>query len=259
MDSSHSLFPMTVLLLVVSLPVCSAGATGIYRDAPSYFFQFDTTSVVFTVKHSDIQRDEGCVTIFGGMFDLRVRSGTHLRLGLMYPAMQREWDIAHDTGYGRASAAVRILGDSLESTGLYARADAYIPVGSRTMYPFSYESFDVGGGIEYYERTSLFGYRASASYTMVGERNKEGSYENRNFLMTALSIDVDLWESTCFRFSVFIMSFRGGDSREVYLATFRQALSVDLDIVVDAALDAGGDTERIFNSLFSLGLSYRFQ
>lgn len=251
-----------LLVIVIMIPAflaCPLHSTGLYMDFPTYFAAIDTFGIQLKIRQTDLQRDEGRTSVFAGGLSLRPKPGIRIGLSLLYPAMQREGHITHAVGDGVFRSTVRIHGDTLDTSGLFFRADARIPIGPKTSDPFSYGSLDVGSGLEYRRRTSLFMFRCAATYTLVGERQKVGDFIHRNFLLLALSIGFDLKESTSFSFSGFGMNFRGGDSREVYILSFRQRFSGELDMLFSGGLDAGDDEERVFDSFVSFSLVYRFR
>ncbi len=237
---------------------CSLHATGLYISPPSYFSVIDTSRIFVTIRQTGIQRDAGRASVLAGELALKYKRRVGIRLGLLYPALQGEGDILHNVGDGAVHATVRIFGDTLESSGLFVRGDVRIPVGSKSLRPLSFGSLDGGAGLEFRHRTPLLGFRCAATYTLVGDRCKVGSFIHRNFLLLGFAIDFVFRKGTLFNFSGFNTSFRGGDSRDVYLLTVKQELSDTLWLLIDAALEAGNDEERVFNSLASLAVLYRF-
>lgn len=208
---------------------------------------------------SDIRREIGRATVLDCRVLLRTGKRVRLALGLDYPAVRRERDILYDLGDARVQALVRVMGDTLDSYGIYLRGDLRIPTGSRVLYPFSFASLDGGPGAEGLYRTPMFGLRGALTYTLVGERRKVGPRLNRNFLILALSIDSQLREGTSFAFTTYSIFFRDGGGRDVYQLSLRQELSEEIEMALDGALDSGSEEERVFNSLFSLSFVYRFR
>ena len=64
--------------------------------------------------------------------------------------------------------------------------------------------------------------------------------------------------NTAFTFSGYRMDIRGGGAREVYIATIAQRLGAEIMLRASGALEAGEDGERLFNSLVTVSVEYRF-
>ncbi len=232
-------------------------AIGLYEDLPSHFSVIDTTRFIFVFRQTELQRDEGRAAVLTGEFTLRLRKRIDLQLALSYPALERERDIIHGVGDGMIRSTVRVVGDTLGLSGLFLRANIRAPMGSRSLKPFSFGSLDGGGGLEFRQKTSLFHFRSAATYTLVGERRETGSFLHEHFLLLSLSLEVNVRKGTSFAFTMFNLMFRGDGSREVYSISLTQAISQELGIILNGALEAGTDEERVFNSLLSLALTYK--
>jgi hypothetical protein len=243
---------------IIVFHVSEACGTGLYLNLPSFFSIVDTSRTHLTIRQADLQRDVGRASILEGELAFRLEDRTLVRLGLLYPAVQQQWDVSYGVGDGFIRGTVRVLGDTLEVSGLYLLSEIRIPIGSKSQVPFSFGSLDGGAGLELRRRTSLFRLRMAANYTLVGERQKVGSFINRNFLLTAFSLEFDMRKSTSFCFSGFRVDYRGGGSREVYLITLKQKLAEALELQASGALGSGSNEERIFDSILSLGLVYGF-
>jgi len=249
---------LTILMTILSLPAPALHAAGLYLDPAGYFSVVDTTAATVTVRHVDFQRDEGRGSIVSGEVSVRPSRRVHLRFGLFYPNFQRQGYIMHGAGDGFVRASVRVFGDTLDASGLFLRGDARVPIGSGGLRPFASGSMDGGVGLEFRGGTSLFGLRAVSTYTLVGDRIKEGEFIHRNFFFAGLAIDFPLGGRTNVRFGGFSARFRGGASREIYLLTARCILSDSLELCVDAALEAGPEEDRVFDSLLSVAAVCRF-
>ncbi len=268
------------LFLVLSLFMVPVHATGLYLDLPAYFSTVDTAGIELSVRHTDLQRAEGRASVFSGEFALWPRQRFHTRFVLHYTALERGAEITNAVGDGIIHGTYRLTGDTLDVNGMYLRGYARLPLGPKRMSPFSYGSLDVGVGFEFRLDTEMFRVRCSQSYTLVGERRKPviaaandslsyplsisvsspdaAVFNHRNFFLLAVGFDIDMREGTTFSFASYSFRFRGGDAREVYLVTIRHRLSRELELCLNGGLDAGEERERVFDSLLSISLAYRF-
>jgi len=268
------------LILILFLLVFPLHATGLYIDLPAFFFPMDTTGVELAVRHTDLQRAAGRASVFSGELALRPKPRLHVRLALHYPALVRGMDIQHAVGDGIIHGTYRLTGDSLDVSGMFLRGYVRLPVGPKHMPPFSYGSLDAGAGFEFRVETEMFHVRCAETYTLVGRHQKPAvtavddslyyplsvsvgspdaaDFSHRNFFLMAVSFDIDLLEGTTFSFAWYGFRYRGGDAREAYLLTIRHRLSRELELCLNGGLDAGDERARVFDSLFSVSLAYRF-
>ncbi len=255
---SSPLFLFTVLI-IISFAAPPSSATGLYLDLASYFSVPDTSRMYLVFRQSDMQRDEGRAALFAGELSVRPRERANVRLGAMYTSLGVGDDFVYGLADGAVRATYRVFGDSLDISGLFLRADLLVPIGAASVpLPFSSSSIDVGGGFEFRGATSLLGFRGAVTYTLAGDRRKEGEFIHRNFLTAALSLDFELRTGTSMYFTGFLIYFRGGCGREAYLLSIGQKLSHRMEIVAGGALEAGSDKDRIFNSAMIVSVVYRF-
>jgi hypothetical protein len=252
-------FPIgrAIIIAVLLFAASQASATGLYMDLPSYFTPVDTTRIDLAIRHTDLQLSTGRASVFSGELGLRRGARLDVRIGILYPAMERDRGITHAVGDGIVHAMFRLTGDTLNASGLFFRGYSRLPIGPDGMYPFSRGSLDVGAGCECRLPTELCYLRAAATYTLVDERSKEPVYGHRNFFLLAVSAEIDLRRGTTFVFEGYSFRYRGGDAREAYLITVRQRLSRDLEVTLCGGLDAGDDRERVFDSILSVSLAFR--
>ncbi|UCF04319.1 MAG: hypothetical protein JSV33_10245 [bacterium] len=252
------IIPSIAILVIVMAVVCPLRAKGLYLDLPGFFSVVDTARTFVTIRHADLQRGEGRASIISGELAIRPRKRVRVRLGLLYPNIQREQGIVHGVGDGFIHATARIFGDTLDASGFFLRGDARIPIGSGGLRPLSFGSLDGGLGVEFRRRTMLLSLRLVATYTLVGQRVKEGPFTHRNFLLTGYTVDFPFGDRASIQFSGFYVRFRGGGSREAYLITARYRLSDALDLCTSGMLEAGNDGNRVFNSLVAIAVMSRF-
>lgn len=266
--------------LAAALFIVPVRATGLYIDLPAYFSTADTTGIEMAVRHTVLQRAEGHASVFSGEVTLRPRERLRARLIVHYPAMKRGTTITNAVGDGIIHGTYRLTGDTLEVNGMFLRGYARLPLGSKRMAPFSAGSLDGGVGLEFRMETEMFRLRCAETFTLVGERRKyspaaardslqypfslrgvstgEREFSHRNFFLLSLGFDVDLGEHTTFSFAGYRFHYRGGDAREAYLFTLRRRLARELEVCLNGGLDAGAEHERVFDSLLSVSLAYRF-
>jgi hypothetical protein len=233
-------------------------AKGLYLDLPGFFSIADTSRTLVTIRHADLQRDEGRASIVSGELAIRPMNRVRVQLGLLYPNIQRDRRIVHGVGDGLIHATARVYGDTLGASGFFLRGDARIPIGSGGLRPLSFGSMDGGLGVEFRQRTTLLSLRLVATYTLVDLRIKEGPFTHRNFLLTGYAVDFPFGDRTSIRFSGFYARFRGGGSREAYLVTVRYRISDALDLCTSGMLEAGSDGNRVLNSLLAFSVTSRF-
>ncbi len=249
-----------ILFTLISSGRASARSAGLYNHLPSFFAPADTGGITLGIRQTGLQFEQGNGSVLVAELDLSRRESYRFRLILTYPAVRLEKDIIkHNFGDCLLRSEVMLLGDSLRISGFFLRGDLRIPSGSPDFLPFSRGSLDGGGGLEYRGRSRLFSYRCAATYNLVEQRVKEGDSIHRNFLLLALSLKSELGRYTSFSFSIFSVAFRGGEySRETYLLSLTRRFSPSVSLTAGAALDAGRKEERVFNSMISVGLIYRF-
>lgn len=233
-------------------------------DYPSWFSAVDTAGVLLGVGQVELQSGTWDASVTGIRIQGRISDRTSLRFSMLYPVIRRPGSFAHGFADGMISSVVRIYGDTLGVSGLFLRTDFRIPIGSVALRPFSFRSSgggiypDTGAGLEFRKETALFRVRGSATYTLVGQKETSGDLKNRDFSLLALLLDFDLRKGTSLQVSVFAMDFDGSGYRETYLFSFRHLLSQQMDLVVTGGLDLGSNSERVFDSLLSVCLTYHF-
>jgi hypothetical protein len=259
MHSIRILSPVAtaVLLACLLIPV-SSRATGLYTDYTSYFSPIDTAKTSLLFRQAELQRDDGRAAILSAELVLRSRRRMLFRLQLPFPTVPVEGDFLYDIGDGGVRAEVRIFGDTLDASGLFLLGDARLPMGTKDFQPISYGSLDGGGGLELRGKTTFFQLRLASTFTLVGDRVKTGPFIHDNFTTVALSIETEFIGGASLSFSGFGLLFRGGEKREVYVLSVRQALSSGIEAIFSGALEAGTDEERVFNSQVAIAIRYTF-
>ena len=244
----------------MALAVCSpgAGAAGLYLDLPHWFAPADSSALAIDVGQTFLDRAAGRAAITRMGFTARRWRRGVVRAALFYPAMRTASGIVQGGGDGLVRAEWRAWGDTLDRRGVFLRGELRVPMGSSSLYPFSLGSLDGGGGLEARLPAGMLRLRAGATYTLVGERRKTGERLHRNHLVLAAALGFDPGPRTSCDLSAFLVSFRGGDRREAYLLSFRRMIGERFSLCAFAAVDAGSDQERLFDTLGGLFAEYRF-
>ncbi len=251
-----SLFFLT--LLICGFAFSGAGATGLYLNLPSWFAAADTSRASIIAGQSSLQREYEDASLFTFETVFEIDARLKVKTGILYPVIRRPDGFIHGLADGSVSAIYRVMGDSLNVSGLFLRGDLRIPTGTMALRPFSAASLDGGGGVEFRESIPLLRLAGSATYTLTGAREKEGTFRQRNYLLLALMVGLELGRGTSLQLSAFSFNFRGGDYRESYFLALSRSFSGRVDISVSGGVDSGSDSERIFNSIFSFSILYRF-
>ena len=244
-------------MVVVSLSA-SAEATGLYLNLTSYFSPVDTARANLLFSCSELERSEGNASFLYGETRFGLGGRVQVRMGLSYPLFERDSYFVDGVGDGFVYSTFRVHGDSLADSGIFMRGDLRVPIGSKNMFPFSYSSLDGGAGIEWRFEGPLFNLRAASTFVLVGERANESDIRTNNYLLTAASLESSFLGPSSFIFSVYSVRFRGGDSREIYSVAVNTALSGSFSIACTGMLDSGNERERVFDSLLSVSILYRF-
>ena len=253
----------TIVFLISAAPV-PLHADGLYNDYPSWFSPADTGGVVLSLGHVHLQceyQDVSAAAVrIRGMFNER----SSVRLSMLYPVIRRPGSYSHGFSDLLVSSSVRILGDSLNISGLFLRSDFRVPIGSNALRPFSFRSSsggiypDIGGGIEVRKKAPLFRVKGSITHTMVGQKEEEGDLTNTHYSLLALFLEFDLAGSLSLQTSVFARKSSGSGYRETYIFSVSKRFSEKLEMILSGGLDSGDDDERIFDSLLSVYFSYSF-
>ena len=248
----------TCVLLVVLFTVPPARATGLYGDYTSYFSPADTIHSALVFRQTDIQRDAGRAAILAAELALRPSPRTLLRMRAPFPTMRIDGVYEYGIGDGSVRAEVRVRGDSLNADGIFLVSDVRLPMGAKSFKPISYGSLDGGAGLELRRSTLFFRFRFASTYTLAGDRVKEGTFIHDNFLTLAFSVETELPLGASVSFDGFGLFFRGGKKREVYALSLKKALSDNVQALMSGALEAGTDEERVYNSQISIAVRYVF-
>ncbi len=250
-----------VILLLLTAPALS---DGLYNDYPSWFSEVDTGGVVVGLGHLTLQCEDQDVSAAAVRIAGMVGDRSSVRASMLYPVIRRTGSFSHGFSDLLLSSSVRILGDSLNISGLFFRTDFRVPIGPDALRPFSFRTTsggiypDVGVGVEIRKNTPFFKFKGSATRTMVGQDEDEGDLINRDYSLLALFLEFDLAGNLALQASVFARMTSGSRYRETYIFSARKRFSERLAMTVSGGLDSGDDDERIFDSLLSVYFSYSF-
>lgn len=259
-------FPFLILSIftcIVMLP-SPAPCEGLYMNLPSWFAPVDTAGTRFLTSDSWVQMENSEAMVLSIEVPFNIDRRTAFRLGVTYPVIHLDSSFRHGFADGSISATFKMRGDSVSTGGLFLRGDLRIPLGSEALYPFSFRSEengiypDIGGGLEYRYESVFFNLRSSASYFMAGQKETGGNRIHTDFFLGALMLEISIGDRTSFRGTVFAIDFSGRGYRECYLFGLSRRISRQIDLSASVAIDSGTDEERLFDSLLSLAIGYRF-
>jgi hypothetical protein len=233
-------------------------ATGPFLNLPTYYARVDTAGAVVDVSQSFVEADWGNSTVLAFETGLRTGERTRTRLQLSYPVIREEQLYDHGFGDLLLNAEIRLKSDTTGVSGLFIRGDMRIPTGSKSRWPYAGESLDGGLGLELRRLSETFDLRASATYILVGRRLDEPGYRSDNYALAGALLGIRPLGAVSLEFSVYAQFFRNGDFREIYMLTAATRLKGGLDVRISAGADSGGDYERVWNSMFQVGVSWRF-
>jgi len=258
---SCRLFSSAVLLCL--LRSSAATGTGLYLDLPAWFQPADTAGTELTAGQTWLESDRADAMVLGLGVSFNPGQRTSVKLGIIYPAIHLKGGFKHGFGDGSVSAATRIKGDSLNTSGLFLRWDVRIPSGSGALEPFSFRSAggiypDVGAGFEFRKETSYLKFRSSATWTRVGQKNEGDGLVNVDYLLVGALVGIKAGGSTELQGSAFAVDFDGSGHRECFLLGLTRKLSGGLDLTMTGGIESGGRRDRIFDSSISVFFKCRF-
>jgi len=235
-----------------------AMAAGPFLNLPAYYARVDTARAVIDIAQSlvDAESDNSTALSFGVGF----RSGerTRVRMQILYPVIHRNGYYNHGFGDLMISAEIRIVSDTMRVSGLFLRGDMRIPTGSASLWPYAGESLDGGAGFELRRLSETLEFRCSATYVLVGRKAEEERYRSDNYALAGVLLGVKPFNDISVEFSAFFQYFRNEDFREVYLLTAGARLKGGLDLRVCGGIDSGESFERVWDSMFQVGITWRF-
>ena len=115
------------VVLICLLRSSEAAGTGLYLDLPAWFQPADTAGTEIAAGETWLESDRADAIILGLGVSFNPGRRTRARLGIIYPAIHLNGGFRHGFADGSVSAATRIVGDSLNTSGLFLRWDVRIP------------------------------------------------------------------------------------------------------------------------------------
>ncbi|MFO7915111.1 MAG: hypothetical protein R6U43_05410 [Candidatus Krumholzibacteriales bacterium] len=246
------------LLAAVSLVFfqsTAAGAANGYVDFPSFFNSIDSSSVITEFGFSIFDEDAGY--LYSSSASGRINDRLTGSFDACYFSINRDDRIQFGFGDFTINLTFQASGDSLGTSGIFLRTDIRLPSGAKALQPFASRSFDGGAGMELRDRFSLFTVRLAGTYTFAEERNAEGIYPHSNYSILAASAGMDIGPARLMA-SGYWVDYRKSGDRRVLLSSLSGRLSENFSIILTGGVEAGDDYERLFDSIFSLRLAYRF-
>jgi hypothetical protein len=251
----HQLSAVFILLAAAS---GAPNAAGLFSDPRTLFPPVDTARTVVSVSMAGIRLADGDASLLGAEAHFRKGPRARIALAAQYPAVRSAGEIAHGVGDCFVSAFVRLMGDSLETSGLYLGASCRAPTGARALAPFSLASLDGSLGVEARGRISVFSARTSAYYTLAGERPAEGEFvHDRNASLAGL-LSVDIPRVGSAAACAVWTGYHGGASRRTLCLALSVDLSETIALALSAAAESGNGGVAAYERMASAALSYRF-
>jgi hypothetical protein len=248
------LIPVTIgSTALLAGPLC---ATGLYPDPVSFFSRPDSARVL-AISQTECDLGAWRASLLTGALTIRPAPRFEVRLDLQLPAVRRRGEIVYGVGDMLLRAIARIAGDSLNTSGLFLRADVRIPSGSQGLRPFSDGAFEGEAGLEARLVEREFAVRGAALYTLAGDRRDAEDFTNDSHLTLAASISVPVPGIASAGASAFFMRFDNGDTRSIFLVSLRRPLSEQLALELAGAIEAGDESARAFDSCVSVSFAYR--
>lgn len=235
-----------------------ARATGLFLNLPTYYGRIDTARVILDIGQSFVEGEYENSTVFS--FETGFRSGerTRVRMQIQYPVLRQQGGYDHGFADLLLNAELMVVGDSLRISGLFFRGDMRIPTGSASLRPYAGESLDGGAGFEFRKLSETFDFRCSATYILAGLEIEEEFYRADNYALAGVLLGLKPFRSLTVDFSAFAQFFKNGDFREVYQLAAGTRLKGGLDVRISGGIDTGGSIERVWNSMFQIGITWRF-
>ena len=250
-------FCLAAAMLILPTPE-PARATGLFLNLPTYYGRVDTARVILDIGQSFVEGEYENSTVFS--FEAGFRSGerTRVRMQIQYPVLRQHGGYNHGFADLLLNAELMVVGDSLRISGLFFRGDMRIPTGSASLRPYAGESLDGGAGFEFRRLSEMFDFRCSATYILAGLKIEEEFYRADNYALAGVLLGLKPFRSLMVDFSAFAQFFGNGDFREVYQLAAGTRLKGGLDVRISGGIDAGGSIERVWNSMFQIGITWRF-
>ena len=156
------------------------------------------------------------------------------------------------------SAAVRLAGDTLETSGFFVGVACRAPTGSRSLAPLSHASLDGSIGCEARGGVSIFAIRALARYTLAGERTEDEEFFHDHHASLAGAFALDIPRAGSATVSAVWTRYNCGAARRSLCVSLAIDLSDAIAISASLAAEGGDALAASYERFAGLALSYRF-
>jgi hypothetical protein len=231
-------------------------ATGLHNDLSS-FFSWPDSARVFTVRQAEIDLGTDKASLLTGAFTTRPGPRYEVRLDVQFPVVRSRDAIDYGVGDMLVHGAARVIGDSLNASGLFLRADLRIPSGSKGLRPFSNGAVECEAGLEARRSERGFVVRGAVLYTVASDRQDDGYFTNDAHAVAAASVELPVPRLVSVGASVFVIGYDNADIRSMFLLSLRRALSEQLVLEFAGSLEAGDESARAFDSCISISFACR--
>lgn len=247
---------LIVLCLLVSVsPVKAAGAA---LDLPSFFYSLDSTRVKIEFGLGDFDPEENSASLFSSSFRTRVGSNSTAGLVVPYYSVKAPDRVLFGFGDCAVNFTARIKGDSLGTEGIFFRFDSRLPTGSKTLYPYSLQSFDGGGGFELRKSWYSLYLKGAVTYVFAGEKEYEGARPYSNYLLSALYAELGVTERFSVAGSAYNVRFSKLGQRWVLNTKMSLALDQYMSLSLLGGAEIGESEERLYDSFVAFYISFLF-
>lgn len=249
-------FLICFVVAATALAAGRAGATGLYDDLPSFFSAGDSVRTL-AFRQSECDLGAYSASLLTGALAMRPAQRFEVRLDIQFPVVQKPNGTSYGMGDMMLRTTARIVGDTLDSSGLFFRGDLRIPSGSEVFRPFSNASLEGDAGFEVRFTKSGIAVRGAALYTVGGESLHEKGFSNDRRVTIGASAGVCVPRIASLKAASFFMRYDNGDERNMYLLSIDRDISPRIMLELAGALEAADEGARIFDSSVSFTLTYR--
>ncbi|HMA76743.1 MAG TPA: hypothetical protein VKO43_05520 [Candidatus Krumholzibacteriaceae bacterium] len=256
--NSYKRFCLPVLFFILAFPCIPLKASEVYTDISNFFYSASISRSATEFGFSTINSPLKEANLFAAAFRGNINSKTSVKLVVPYFAVRADDRLSFGFGDFIFNSTTRVKSDSLAENGLFFRADFRFPTGSKSLYPYSIQSFDGGAGIEVRKRLSNLYLKGAATYTFVGEREHEGDYPYSNHLILGASAGIKTGKRFRLKFSGYNINYRKNGEHWIFIMKIERCMTESISISIRGGFEAGENDEKIFDSMLSLYLTFLF-
>ncbi|MDZ7859504.1 MAG: hypothetical protein U5O15_02345 [Candidatus Krumholzibacteriota bacterium] len=256
--NSYQRFCLPVVFFILVLLFKPLNASEVYTDISNFFYSTGTSRVSTEFGFSTINSPLKEANLFAAAYKGNINSKMTVKLVIPYFAVRANDNLSFGFGDFILNSTTRVKSDSLAENGLFFRADFRFPTGSKSLYPYSLQSFDGGAGIEVRKRLSNLYLKGAATYTFVGEREHEGDYLYSNHLILGVSAGIKIGKQYTLEVSGYNINYRNNSEHWIFIMKTERCMTENISISMRGGFEAVENDEKIFDSILSLYLTFLF-